>query len=369
MAGRLHRWNTVLLPLVLLWASATAGFVDWFNKGVEHLKAREYDQAIGAFTTALEIMPYDHEALNNRGIAWSRKRAYQRALEDFDAALALNPDYHFAYLNRGIVWQKKRDHHRAIADYARALEINPANTQTHMILAWILATCPDAAYRDGPAALALLRKAEALAPQTDLQDVAAAIHAENGQFEKAVALEQRHLDKLEGGAGNAQLEVHRKRLKLYRRKRPYREQYPVALHARAQEASLLMARVRALAALQARPVSASAPEATDAETADISSAARSMPAAAEGVGSSLVPLRQDATAAALQGAVVLGRPRSVASDRPDDESRVEMLPAAGPARPSPPLAGPASRISIGKLKTYDSGVVPPEWRSFFGKRL
>jgi tetratricopeptide (TPR) repeat protein len=53
---------------------------------------------------------------------------------------------------------------RALADYAKAIELDPQSAVAHNNLAWLLATCPDVAFRDPDRAVQLAMKAVELAP-------------------------------------------------------------------------------------------------------------------------------------------------------------------------------------------------------------
>jgi Flp pilus assembly protein TadD len=93
-----------------------------------------------------------------------------------------------------------------------------------MNLARVLATAPDAKLRDGKRALAEAKKAVDMLKYRDgrFLDTLAAAYAEAGEFDKAVATQQKALDdpelmKDEGDAA-------RKRLELYRAKKPFRDE-------------------------------------------------------------------------------------------------------------------------------------------------
>ena len=80
---------------------------------------------------------------------------------------------------------------RAAQLYAQELEVEPVKAGN--MLAWIRATHPDAALRDGAAALQLATRVVALAPDPDFLDTLAAAHAEVGDFDSAVRVQREAL--------------------------------------------------------------------------------------------------------------------------------------------------------------------------------
>ena len=117
---------------------------------------------------------------------------------------------------------------RRIADIKHAIAMNPKYARGYQSLGWLQATCPDAGYRDGNAAV---RNAN-MGFQLDdrkfwpcLETIAAA-YAESGDFERAKewqakAVETAASDK--SAKENTKLEIHA-RLELYKQGKPYREQ-------------------------------------------------------------------------------------------------------------------------------------------------
>ena len=111
----------------------------------------------------------------------------------------LQPKYAWPYWQRGNAWKKKGDYAKALADFDEAVRLDPALAGAHNSRAWLLGTCPDAKYRDGKAAVESAKKA---CERTDwkvanyLRTLAAAC-AEAGQFDDAVAWEEKAMRDLE----------------------------------------------------------------------------------------------------------------------------------------------------------------------------
>ena len=89
-------------------------------------------------------------------------------------------------------------------------------------LAWILATSPNPAIRDGSNAVTYAKQAVAATQRKNPNrlDTLAAAFAEAGQFDEAVSTLQEAIPLLNAGA---EQEVFRSRLRLYEARKPYRE--------------------------------------------------------------------------------------------------------------------------------------------------
>jgi len=108
-------------------------------------------------------------------------KAAEPALEDLNQA-----DH---YYNQGLTWDIKGNFEQAVFYYTKALEINPRHAQACNNLAWLMATCPDGRYRNGPKAVVFAETAVALNRKPDFLDTLAAAYAEAGNFEKAREIE------------------------------------------------------------------------------------------------------------------------------------------------------------------------------------
>jgi tetratricopeptide (TPR) repeat protein len=126
-------------------------------------------------------------------------RAVQQTREWHDtttlyrASLAATPNSHLLRYNLGNRLLDRGEYADAIAQYERALQLHPDHEPTGTSLAWLLATSPDASWRDPARALALAQQvAEAQEFQDpNTLDTLAAAHAAGGDFEQAVAMARR----------------------------------------------------------------------------------------------------------------------------------------------------------------------------------
>jgi tetratricopeptide (TPR) repeat protein len=226
------------------------------NRGVAYRSKKQYDTAMQDYNEAIALNPRFAQAYNNRALVWVDKKQYDKAITDFDHAIGLNPRYTLAYCNRGNafkemeeydkaiadysksisldrnyttayinradVWRRRKQYARALPDYNKALQIDPKNAKVANQVAWILATCPQKQYRDGPTAVAWARKACEVTSwrEPEYIDTLAAAYARIGNFSEAVKWERKALSfaryAKEQGAGP------RRRLKLYEHKQAFR---------------------------------------------------------------------------------------------------------------------------------------------------
>ncbi len=121
-----------------------------------------------------------------------------------------------AYLTRGRAFKEKQEYDAAIADYSEAIRLDSKFVLAHNNLAWLLATCPDAQYRDGRRAVEGATRASA----PNNLDTLAAAHAEAGDFESAARWQARAIELLDDEKSR---DDYRTRLELYRQKKPYRK--------------------------------------------------------------------------------------------------------------------------------------------------
>ena len=177
----------------LLFPGHSSGSEDWFEKGLSLSQSNRYQEAISAFSKAIEINPHNTDA----------------------------------YINRGVVWFHQGDCGRALADYTKALNLDPRSVEANNNMAWILAVCPYPEYRNGATAVAMAEKATERNPEAETLDTLAAAYAEAGRFEIAMAIQKIVIALKTKEGGTEELAEYRKRLNLYRTAQPWRE------HARA----------------------------------------------------------------------------------------------------------------------------------------
>ena len=118
-------------------------------------------------------------------------------------------------------------------DLDRAIELESTYVDAYNNKAWMLATAPDAAAREGAEAVKAATKAFELTGEKSpvIMDTLAAACAEAGDFDRAVQLEEKALadPDLVKLVGEAEVKAARDRLALYRDKKPFHEKPRAAM--------------------------------------------------------------------------------------------------------------------------------------------
>jgi protein O-mannosyl-transferase len=202
------------------------GFVEAQNNlGNTFLVTGSVDEAIAHFEKAVQLNPGYGEAQNNLGYAILLKGNVNAAINHFQTALQINPRHVEAHINLGTALLQKGNVDEAIAHYQTALQLNPDSPDALNDLAWVLATSPQAAVRNGDRAVALARRADQLTGGRNpaiLRTLAAA-YAEAGQFGNARQTAGSAME-LARAAGRQDLAAELAgALKLYEEGRPFRQ--------------------------------------------------------------------------------------------------------------------------------------------------
>lgn len=202
------------------------------SRGWAHYLNGRHELALIAFAVFLsqsspdtEIAPAGPrrwEGLVNRGLVLAEMGRFELALKDLNEAVQHDPQISVAWVNRGYTRELMGMYYAATADYARATAAAPLFPLADNNLAWVLATCPDARTREATSAVKLAKKACAATEDREgmFLDTLAAAYAEARQFDDAIrtqelALGDRSFDRVYGDGA-------RKRLQLYRDRKPFR---------------------------------------------------------------------------------------------------------------------------------------------------
>jgi tetratricopeptide (TPR) repeat protein len=99
---------------------------DYFNRGFQRIKRRDYQGAIADFNQAIKIDPKFALAYTGRGGVKFNLEDYQGAIADLNQAIKIDPNLAVAYAGRGSAKLDLEDYQGAIADFNQAIKIDPS---------------------------------------------------------------------------------------------------------------------------------------------------------------------------------------------------------------------------------------------------
>ncbi len=243
--------RALLVPVISIFLiyALPAGAGEYFDRGVGLLREKRFEEAMKAFSAAMEKDPAsaslynsmgvcrfytgdldgaiddytkavrldaaDPEPLKNRGGAWFYLKAYDNAIADYTRAIRMAPDDAEAYYHRGVALYFKGNYTASINDYKQVLRIHPDDAAALNQIAWTLATCPDPDVRDGKTAVTLAEKAMSLHPELQYLDTLAAAYAAAFRYEDAAATQRRVIEWLRAAGREKEVSESRIRLKVY----------------------------------------------------------------------------------------------------------------------------------------------------------
>jgi tetratricopeptide (TPR) repeat protein len=99
-----------------------------------------------------------------RGQGLLQQQQWDKALADYSRAIELDTKYAEAWWQRGKTYAALKQWDKAITDQTQAIQLKSDWPQPHRDLAWLLATCPEARFRNPTRAVNLAERAVQLAP-------------------------------------------------------------------------------------------------------------------------------------------------------------------------------------------------------------
>jgi len=203
----------------------------WFNRGEIHYELGRFAKAVDDYSEAIRLESNDAGFHTSRGHALFQLRRFQSALADYDQAVALDPENAEAHANRGDAHRSLGNWELAANDFRQAIELNINLGRAYQSAAWLMATCPDARYRNPPLAVRAAEKAIALDGNQDYiyLDTLAAAYASSGQFDRAQETIRRAIQR----APAENVAPLKRRLNLYAAQKPFHQEHAPATAARA----------------------------------------------------------------------------------------------------------------------------------------
>ncbi len=210
MADRYTYVPMIGLAIAVVWALP--------DRFIDGLGARKPGSiaALAALVLCLAVLTY-HQA----GYWRNSIRLFQHTYDVAGSSYVIHS-------NLGLALAREGDDSQAITHYRQALALRPDGADTLNNLAWILATSPSDASRNGPEAVKLARRACELTGESDATylDTLAAAYAESGRFEEAVEAEKKALALTRAVREGEAISVLEERLKQYTQRQPFRDVPP-----------------------------------------------------------------------------------------------------------------------------------------------
>ncbi len=181
----------------------------------------QFAQAVADYDEAIRLQNDDAGFYTGRGHAHARLRQFETALDDYDQAVKFDPTNPERITNRGDAYRSLGQWELAANDFRQAIVLDSQFGRALQSSAWLMATCPDAAFRHPELAVRAAQKAIELDGSQDYiyLDTLAAAWANSGQFDKAQDVVRRAVQL--APTENAAPLKHR--LELYRSGKPFRQ--------------------------------------------------------------------------------------------------------------------------------------------------
>lgn len=197
-------------------------------RGLIAAEREDYDAAIRDFRRLLAKNADDPVLVTQLGTLYLAAKQPREAIKRFTRALELDEENFPSRRGRSDAEITIGDHKAALSDLEKALELRPDDTGVLNNLAWLLATSPDDALRDGKRAIELARKAceKTEWREAHIVSTLAAGHAEAGDFEGAKKFSRQAVD-LGDDASEVKSQLEEE-LASYEAGKPWRERQELA---------------------------------------------------------------------------------------------------------------------------------------------
>jgi tetratricopeptide (TPR) repeat protein len=197
------------------------------NYGEKELRNRNLEAALHYFDAAIEANPRMWIAYYNRAKVLERQGKWELVVRDTTIVLQQPKWLTNAGALRGIANSELGHYQAALADFDKVIGFNIQDTAYFRALngrAWLRATCPDAAFRNGPQALQDAKRVAAVLRIPAAIDTLAAAFAEVGDFNSAIGWEELAIAAIKPSMKDADEErlALEKRISSFKQHRPWR---------------------------------------------------------------------------------------------------------------------------------------------------
>ncbi len=196
-----------------------------YDLGNALLQIGQGDLAIPYLQKTIALDPTYLLAYNDLGNALLQEGHAEESLAALQAALKMDPNYIAAHFNIANTLLQLRRADEAMAHLGEALAAHPRDPEALKNMAWVLATWPDPAVRDGSKAVELAELATKLAPRPDpiIGATLAAAYAEAGRFTDALTTAEAARQLASNKRNTTLADLIRRQIELYQLGLPFRD--------------------------------------------------------------------------------------------------------------------------------------------------
>jgi len=198
------------------------------NLGLSLTRLGRLVEAEAQYLEAIRLEPGNLDARYNLGRNALLQGNASQAETQLTAVVQADPGHASAHFQLGQACARLHRTDQALAHFREAIQLRANWPEALAAMAWILATDPDARYRNGAESVKLIEPAASVtdARQPRILDVLAAAYAEAGRFEDAATTARRAADSARRfGQTNLAVEINQ-RLLLYDSHQPFRSSVP-----------------------------------------------------------------------------------------------------------------------------------------------
>ncbi|MFO0914432.1 MAG: tetratricopeptide repeat protein [Pirellulales bacterium] len=169
----------------------------WFNRAEIFYQLDQFDRAETDYGQVIQLDPKDQGAYLGRAHVRHDMGKHQLALADYNTALELDPQDAEALIDRGNLHAMLGSWQLAANDYRQAIRTDKNSARAYQQAAWMMATCPDAKFRNADLAVKAAQRALQIqgeeSDHRSYETLAAAL-ATAGKFEQAVEIQRKAIE-------------------------------------------------------------------------------------------------------------------------------------------------------------------------------
>jgi hypothetical protein len=211
-------------------ACAALGICAWLTAQ----QVTAWSSSVALFKQSVDAIPDNYVALNNLGLAYWQLGRLDDAQQQFETIVKMESDPHLhlagglepAHRNLGLLLAVRHKPAQALYELGKAIELQPRQPDARRHMAWLLATYPDEQVRNGKEAVRLAEQAMNLSASKppEIWDTLAVAEAENFDFEKAAAAEEKAIEVARQTRADTLLPELQQRLKMFKSGNSYHEE-------------------------------------------------------------------------------------------------------------------------------------------------